>query len=74
MEAYGTVDEVNAFVGEAITRLDPAKSADMIEDLLEIQHELFDAGGDLAQVGKEKELQGDGRDGTASGRVDRPIQ
>ncbi len=54
VEAYGTLDEVNAFVGEAITRLDPEKFADMIEDLQEIQHELFDAGGDLAQVGKKR--------------------
>lgn len=54
VEAYGTIDEVNAFVSEAISRLDPDKSADMIQDLLEIQHELFDAGGDLAQAGKKR--------------------
>ncbi|MRG28302.1 cob(I)yrinic acid a,c-diamide adenosyltransferase [Laceyella tengchongensis] len=54
VEAYGTVDEVNAFVGEAIVRLDPAIHADLLQDLTEIQHELFDAGGDLAQAGKNR--------------------
>lgn len=55
VEAYGTIDEVNAFVGEAIARMDPQKYADMIRDLTEIQHELFDAGGDLAQTGKKRQ-------------------
>lgn len=55
VEAYGTTDEVNAFVSEAISRMDPEKHADMIRDLTEIQHELFDAGGDLAQAGKKRQ-------------------
>ena len=50
VEAYGTIDEVNAFIGEAITRMDPQKYEDIIRDLTEIQHELFDAGADLAQT------------------------
>jgi cob(I)alamin adenosyltransferase len=54
VEAYGTLDEVNAFVGEAITRLDPKLHQDLLQDLTEIQHELFDAGGDLAQAGKNR--------------------
>lgn len=54
VEAYGTVDEVNSFVGEAIARMDPRKYADMIRDLTEIQHQLFDAGGDLAQKVKKR--------------------
>ncbi|SDX10753.1 cob(I)alamin adenosyltransferase [Marininema mesophilum] len=53
--AYGTTDEVNAFVSEAIVRMDSEKHADMIQDLTEIQHELFDAGGDLAQAGKKRQ-------------------
>ncbi|MFC4076387.1 cob(I)yrinic acid a,c-diamide adenosyltransferase [Salinithrix halophila] len=53
--AYGTTDEVNAFVGEAILRMDAEKHKDMIQDLTEIQHELFDAGGDLAQAGKKRQ-------------------
>ncbi|PTX51481.1 cob(I)alamin adenosyltransferase [Melghirimyces profundicolus] len=57
VEAYGTTDEVNAFVSEAISRMDPSKHADMIRDLTEIQHELFDAGGDLAQAGKKRDYQ-----------------
>ena len=54
VEAYGTIDEVNAFIGEAIARMDPQKYEDIIRDLTEIQHELFDAGGDLAQTGKKR--------------------
>lgn len=55
VEAYGTVDEVNAFIGEAIVRMDPQSHADLIQDLTQIQHELFDAGGDLAQAGKNRQ-------------------
>jgi cob(I)alamin adenosyltransferase len=52
VEAYGTVDELNAFVGQAILQFhsDPTKFQDMIQDLTVIQHELFDAGADLALV------------------------
>jgi len=55
VEAYGTIDELNAFVGEAIIRLDAKANADLIQDLTEIQHELFDAGADLAQAGKNRQ-------------------
>ncbi|MDA8352759.1 MAG: cob(I)yrinic acid a,c-diamide adenosyltransferase [Firmicutes bacterium] len=55
VEAYGTIDEVNAFVSEAISRMDPSRDKDMIRDLTHIQHELFDAGGDLAQAGKKRD-------------------
>jgi cob(I)alamin adenosyltransferase len=54
VEAYGTIDELNAFIGEAMARMDQKSHADLIADLTEIQHELFDAGGDLAQVGKNR--------------------
>lgn len=54
VEAYGTIDEVNAFVGEAIIRMDSQLHKDLINNLTEIQHELFDAGGDLAQAGKTR--------------------
>lgn len=50
VEAYGTVDEANAFVGEAMTRLHPDRDGDVLAQLTEIQHELFDCGGDLAAV------------------------
>jgi cob(I)alamin adenosyltransferase len=50
VEAYGTIDELNSFVGTAIALMDPAKHKEMIDDLTEIQHELFDSGADLALV------------------------
>jgi len=50
VEAYGTVDELNSFVGQVISVLDRRSSGDLIEDLTEIQHELFDCGADLALV------------------------
>ncbi|MCL6572556.1 MAG: cob(I)yrinic acid a,c-diamide adenosyltransferase [Bacillus sp. (in: Bacteria)] len=56
VEAYGTVDEVNCFVGQAIPELDPELFQDVLEDLEKIQHELFDCGGDLANVTEKREL------------------
>lgn len=50
VEAYGTIDELNSFIGEAIVRLQEQSYADMRKDLMVIQHHLFDAGGDLALV------------------------
>ncbi|MCS1351973.1 cob(I)yrinic acid a,c-diamide adenosyltransferase [Mechercharimyces sp. CAU 1602] len=57
VEAYGTVDEANAIVGEAIAYLDghEQRYTDLISDLTVIQHELFDCGGDLAQAGKKRD-------------------
>ncbi|WP_408006361.1 cob(I)yrinic acid a,c-diamide adenosyltransferase [Pseudalkalibacillus sp. A8] len=56
VEAYGTVDEVNCFVGQAMTELDSAIFQDVLGDLEKIQHELFDCGGDLANVSKKREM------------------
>jgi cob(I)alamin adenosyltransferase len=56
VESYGTVDEVNCFVGQAVTQLDPEVFKDILIDLEKIQHELFDCGGDLANVTKKREL------------------
>jgi len=53
VEAYGTVDELNAFVGVAMAGMDPASFEDMLDELLTIQHELFDCGSDLALLKKE---------------------
>ncbi|MFS0888119.1 cob(I)yrinic acid a,c-diamide adenosyltransferase [Peribacillus frigoritolerans] len=50
VESYGTVDEVNSYIGLAVTELDPAIFTDILADLEKIQHELFDCGGDLATV------------------------
>lgn len=55
VEAYGTVDEVNCFVGQAIVELDPQIFEDVLADLEKIQHELFDCGGDLANVTDKRE-------------------
>ncbi|MBM4763265.1 cob(I)yrinic acid a,c-diamide adenosyltransferase [Bacillus sp. B15-48] len=56
VEAYGTVDEVNCFVGQAVTQLDPSIFQDLLADLEKIQHELFDCGGDLANITEKREL------------------
>lgn len=50
VEAYGTIDELNGFVGQARSLLQGEALADLAEQLLEIQHELFDCGSDLAYV------------------------
>jgi cob(I)alamin adenosyltransferase len=55
VEAYGTVDEVNCFVGQAIQELDQEIFKDVLTDLEKIQHELFDCGGDLANVTEKRE-------------------
>lgn len=55
VEAYGTVDELNGFVGQAMTELSRDTFSDVIEDLEKIQHELFDCGGDLASVLQKRE-------------------
>lgn len=56
VEVYGTVDELNSFVGKAMTELDEETYADILNDLHAIQHELFDCGGDLANVMKEPQF------------------
>lgn len=56
VEAYGTIDEVNSFIGKAITELEPSIFTDIISDLETIQHELFDCGGDLSNVSKHRQL------------------
>jgi len=49
VEAYGTIDELNAFVGQAAAEAAKhAELADMAERLVDIQQELFDCGSDLA--------------------------
>lgn len=50
VEAYGTIDELNCFVGQARSLMEDEKFSDVREQLLEIQHELFDCGSDLAFV------------------------
>jgi len=50
VEAYGTIDEVNSFVGIAAAQLDQKLFPDILAELEKIQHELFDCGGDLATM------------------------
>lgn len=51
VEAYGTIDELNAVVGQAIAvigRDNDGRWDDMLAQLTAIQHELFDCGSDLS--------------------------
>lgn len=50
VHAYGTIDEANSFVGQAMTQLSQEKFSDILAELEKIQHELFDCGGDLSTV------------------------
>ena len=51
MEAYGTVDELNSFVG--VARLDAKDETDAA--LSRIQNDLFDLGADLCRPDMEKD-------------------
>ncbi|EMA6342001.1 cob(I)yrinic acid a,c-diamide adenosyltransferase [Bacillus cytotoxicus] len=53
VEAYGTIDEVNSHIGYAMTFLQDGKFQDIYQECENIQHELFDCGGDLAIVGQK---------------------
>ncbi|MFB5673307.1 cob(I)yrinic acid a,c-diamide adenosyltransferase [Paenibacillus terreus] len=50
VEAYGTIDELNSFVGQAISFAEEDVYEDLRQQLAEIQQELFDCGSDLAFV------------------------
>ncbi|WP_411349448.1 cob(I)yrinic acid a,c-diamide adenosyltransferase [Paenibacillus sp. WLX2291] len=50
VEAYGTIDELNSFVGQAVLMALSEHHEDLQDDLLLIQQELFDCGSDLAFV------------------------
>jgi cob(I)alamin adenosyltransferase len=52
IEAYGTIDELNSFIGAAITEI---KEEGVKELLLKIQNELFLTGTDLATPNFEKD-------------------
>jgi cob(I)alamin adenosyltransferase len=49
IEAFGTVDELNSVIGVLITECPKGDIADMLTD---IQHELFDLGGELCIPGR----------------------
>ena len=48
VEAYGTVDEANSFIGLGLAQLSPGAQDAVAEMLLRIERELFDVGADLA--------------------------
>ena len=48
IEAYGTIDELNSFVGQAVCLAKEADFEELYLQLVRIQHELFDCGSDLA--------------------------
>jgi cob(I)alamin adenosyltransferase len=50
VKAYGSLDELNSFVGLTITKLYDPMFCDIASELVKIQHELFDCGGDLSAV------------------------
>ena len=54
VDAYGTVDELNSFVG--VARLE-AEDNDMDEALARIQNDLFDLGADLCRPDMEKDAE-----------------
>ncbi|PYZ98467.1 ATP:cob(I)alamin adenosyltransferase [Alteribacter lacisalsi] len=55
VEAYGTVDELNSFIGKAVVSLTEQAGKDVREELTEIQQQLFDLGADLANVTENPE-------------------
>lgn len=50
VEAYGSIDELNCFVGQACSLIHEEPFIGLLEELLQIQQELFDCGSDLAFV------------------------
>ncbi|MGG3642684.1 cob(I)yrinic acid a,c-diamide adenosyltransferase [Bacillus gobiensis] len=55
VESYGTIDELNSFIGLAAAELENKITSEIKEELFKIQFELFDCGGELANVSKTKE-------------------
>lgn len=55
VESYGTIDELNSFIGLAAAELENETMTEIRDELFKIQHELFDCGADLANVSKNKE-------------------
>lgn len=56
VEAYGTIDEANSFIGKAVAELKEQEKlfTDIIQDLEKIQHELFDCGTELSNVTEKR--------------------
>jgi len=54
VEAYGSIDELNSFVGLAVSHLEKELFEDILTDLEKIQNELFDCGTELSNVSKKE--------------------
>lgn len=54
LEAYGTVDELNAVIGTVLELSDWSELTDVQQHLSRIQHELFDLGGELATLKEDR--------------------
>jgi cob(I)alamin adenosyltransferase len=54
VEAYGNVDELNAFLGILLTEI---QDADVQQVILELQHQLFEVGADLATPSQAEQEQ-----------------
>ncbi|WP_100397930.1 cob(I)yrinic acid a,c-diamide adenosyltransferase [Bacillus sp. FJAT-44742] len=50
VEAYGSCDELNCFVGRAVSLLTQTEHSDIRNDLTAIQHEIFDCASDLSNI------------------------
>ncbi|MDY7083286.1 MAG: cob(I)yrinic acid a,c-diamide adenosyltransferase [Halobacteria archaeon] len=59
IEAYGNVDEANAFIGFAVANLDSEEYQDVVEVLEEVQNHLFVAQADLANPNKTEKTEND---------------
>jgi cob(I)alamin adenosyltransferase len=66
VEAFGTVDELNSVLGLLLTEELPAP---LRAALLDIQHELFDLGGELCVPGRAVITDAQGRASVAGGRM-----
>ncbi|KRT92440.1 cob(I)yrinic acid a,c-diamide adenosyltransferase [Bacillus paralicheniformis] len=57
VEAYGTLDAANSFIGlaQSYLKAEEALFRDVLSELTAIQHELFDCGTDLAHVNVQEE-------------------
>ncbi|MBY6203647.1 cob(I)yrinic acid a,c-diamide adenosyltransferase [Halomonas denitrificans] len=71
VEAYGTVDELNSAIGVVIAslRADDSDSDDLNSVLLDVQHDLFDLGGELCMP--DTSLIGDRHIDRLEGELDR---
>lgn len=56
IEAYGTLDELNSWIGLAMSVLSDPRDADVVSVLIEIQQDLFACGSDLARLDSTREI------------------